>query len=57
MAILTTDTSWNVMVCGKKRGRDGQKKKKKKKKNKRGRGLFRVPEGRPYSFNRPNPFK
>ena len=32
-------------------------KKKKKKKNKRGRGLFRVPEGRPYSFNRPNPFK
>ena len=34
-----------------------EKKKKKKKKNKRGRGLFPVPEGRPYSFNRPNPFK
>ena len=30
MAILTTDTSWNVMVFGKKR----EKKKKKKKKEK-----------------------
>ena len=54
MAILTTVTSWNVMVCGKKRGRDRKKKKKDKY---AGRGLFRVPEGRPYSFNRPNPFK
>jgi len=32
MAILTTITSWNVMVCGKKRGRDRKKKRKKRKK-------------------------
>ena len=32
MAILTTVTSWNVMVCGKKRGRDRKKKKKRKRK-------------------------
>ena len=32
MAILTTDTSWNVMVCGKKRGRDRQEKKNRKRK-------------------------
>ena len=35
MAILTTVTSWNVMVCGKKRGRD---RKKKRKTNMRGGG-------------------
>ena len=59
MAILTTVTSWNVMVCGKKRGKNRKKQEKtgKKVKKKRGRGLFRVPEGRPYSFNRPSPFK
>ena len=38
MAILTTDTSWNVMVCGKKRGRDRQKKKKTEKEKKAGAG-------------------
>ena len=32
MAILTTVTSWNVMVFGKKRGKDRKKKKKEKEK-------------------------
>ena len=31
MAILTTVTSWNVIVCGEKRGRDRKKKKRKRK--------------------------
>ena len=33
MAILTTVTSWNVMVCGKKRGKNRKKKRKKEKKS------------------------